>query len=219
MFAFDSHYPVQIHDIRPVHTHEGIGRQPALIGFQASECRDGTPRHRKDSDIFAHALHVHDIRNVYPKRTVLRPNEQAASVVTPTARRRLQQAEPGIGPLGRTQKIGISYGLQEIIRSIDTESLQCIFRIGGSEDDERPGRERPHEIEPAESGHVDIHKEQVGTGIGHRGCSLHRAAARSGEPQKRRPLYIGAYLSERQRLVIYRYTTHHRFTGIFNFAV
>lgn len=54
-----------------------------------------------------------------------------------------------------------SEGLEQVVNGIDLIAVDGVFTVGGGEDDDGWCDERPHKVESAEVGHVDIDEDGI----------------------------------------------------------
>ena len=103
---------------------------------------------------------------------------------------------------GCTLEVVESEGLEQIVDSIDLESVDGILRIGCGEHYERRRCERAHEVHAIHVGHIDIDKDGVNSFIVYYVACLDGALTFGYKVEKRYLPDVGCELLQCQRLVV-----------------
>ena len=103
---------------------------------------------------------------------------------------------------GGTLEIVETERLEQIVDSIDLESVDGIFRIGCGEHYERRRCERAHEVHAIHVGHIDIDKDGVNPFVVDYIACLDGALTFGYQIEKRYLLDVSGELLQCQRLVV-----------------
>ena len=172
--------------------------------------------------VLAHTLYIYNVRIAHKRNLIIRLYRDAILTLAllllwHSLRRwcnmlltQTLQLQKRTSLIYRTLKVIEAKRLEQIIDSIETETLDGILRVGGSKNHHRGILQATHKVNTTKVGHIDVNKHHIDALICEHLLCCVGATTQGNNLNVFDTLQIFANLTQRQRLIIYCYALYHK---------